>query len=769
MKVFSTLILFLFSLIIYAQEGVLKGVVSSNKARLESVTVVLESANQKKWTTSDKNGAFKLSVPNGDYTLKINSLGFVPFSEKIHIASNKVVEKNIQLQEDVLGIEEVVVSATRTHLNRKEAPVLVSVTSQKDLVKVRATTLMEGLVYQPGLRTEVNCQNCGFSQVRINGMEGAYSQILIDSRPIFGSLNGVYGLEQIPANMIERIEVIRGGGSALFGASAVAGTINIITKNPTENSMQAGITSSLIAGKSEDLVASFNTSLVSDDLQRGISFYGVNRWRQPYDANDDGFSELTRLRNLNVGAKFFNNLSDRKKIVGELNIGNEDRRGGNKFDMPEHMADIAESIRTNNIGGNATYDYYSPTYNNKWSAFISGQRTRANNYYGAYDVENDAYDLEGLNYGITRENIWVLGGQHTAQFYVNENSLQWTSGAEYKYDEIAENRRNPEILGVNQTQHILGIYSQADWKITPNFKVLAGLRLDNVNSNLLKKSVSALNPRASLLYNITKEVIARGTYSRGFRAPLFYSEDVHSELITGDVRRVELASDLKKETSDSFSASLEYNHSHDGHQIVAMLEAFYTNLDNPFHYVAIEGEDEDELLVKQKQNGNRATVKGINVEFKYAPSSKFVFQMGSTFQSSRASEPLVVSQEEDGTVIAETDKILRSPSIYGNLTASYRPTEKWTLNLTSVYTGAMELFHEGENALKTSKGMFDFGLNTVYNLSFNDFFDMELSAGVKNIFNEYQKDFDKGVERDPTYIYGPALPRTIFAGVKIKM
>ena len=88
---------------------------------------------------------------------------------------------------------------------------------------------MEGLAFQPGLRTETYCHACGFSQVRINGLNGAYSQILIDNRPIFSALNGVYGLEQLPSSMLARVEVVRGGGSSLYGSNAIAGTINIIT------------------------------------------------------------------------------------------------------------------------------------------------------------------------------------------------------------------------------------------------------------------------------------------------------------------------------------------------------------------------------------------------------------------------------------------------------------------------------------------------------------------------------------------------------------
>ena len=108
--------------------------------------------------------------------------------------------------------------------------------------------------------------------MRINGLDGPYTQILLDSRPIFSALSGVYGIEQIPASMIERVEVMRGGGSALFGSSAIAGTINIITKEPMRNS---GMLSHTITGIGDgdvfDNSTALNASLVTDDQRAGRS------------------------------------------------------------------------------------------------------------------------------------------------------------------------------------------------------------------------------------------------------------------------------------------------------------------------------------------------------------------------------------------------------------------------------------------------------------------------------------------------------------------
>ena len=171
-------------------------------------------------------------------------------------------------------LDGVVVSANRSETTRMMAPTLVNVVEMATYDKVNATSLSQGLVFQPGVRVENNCQNCSYQQVRINGLDGPYTQILIDSRPIFSSLAGVYGIEQLPANMVDRVEVMRGGGSALFGSSAIAGTINIITKEPVRNSASISHTTSSINGTSAfDHNTSLNASIVTEDNKMGLAVF----------------------------------------------------------------------------------------------------------------------------------------------------------------------------------------------------------------------------------------------------------------------------------------------------------------------------------------------------------------------------------------------------------------------------------------------------------------------------------------------------------------
>ena len=119
----------------------------------------------------------------------------------------------------------------------------------KLLDQTQACNISEGLKFQPGLRVETDCQTCNYTQLRMNGLGGGYSQILINGRPVFSPLTGLYGMEQIPANMVERIEVVRGGGSALYGSSAIGGTVNVITRIPKESSYDISVNTSLINGK----------------------------------------------------------------------------------------------------------------------------------------------------------------------------------------------------------------------------------------------------------------------------------------------------------------------------------------------------------------------------------------------------------------------------------------------------------------------------------------------------------------------------------------
>lgn len=321
---------------------------------------------------TDATGHFFLkNLPTGRFTLVASAVGYAPAEREVELRADRTIEVNFELHEAALAVDEVVVSASRTETNKRFSPTIVSVASQKLFENTASCNLAESMNFQSGLRVENNCGNCGTTQLRINGLDGQYSQVLLDSRPIFSSLAGMYGLELFPASMIERVEVIRGGGSALFGSSAIGGVVNIITREPLRNSVALGNTTNILEGGSADFNTSLNGSFVSDDYRTGIYLFGMVRSRDSYDRNDDGFSDIPKLNSETAGFRAYYKTSAYTRLTAEYHHIHEFRRGGNAFNQPPHMADIAEQLDHKIDGGGLKFDWFAPDDRHRLGIYLS--------------------------------------------------------------------------------------------------------------------------------------------------------------------------------------------------------------------------------------------------------------------------------------------------------------------------------------------------------------------------------------------------------------
>ena len=500
-------------------------------------------------TVTDATGHYFLkNLPEGNFVLEASSVGYKTISRNVSLRKGKTLEENFELKEDAVALDGVVVSANRSVTKRRLAPTLVNVVDMKMFENTNSPTLSQGLNFQPGVRVETNCQNCGFQQVRINGLDGPYTQILIDSRPIFSALSGVYGLEQIPANMIERVEVMRGGGSALFGSSAIAGTINIITKEPLRNSGQLAHTLTSIGGSSSfDNNTSLNASLVTDNHRAGLYVFGQNRHRDAYDHDGDGYSEMPKLKNQTVGFRSFLKTSTYSKLTFEYHHLQEFRRGGNLLNRPPHEADIAEQIQHSINGGGLKFDYFAPNEKHRLTVYTSAQHTDRDSYYGSKKDQNA--------YGKTTDLTFIGGSQYVYSFgKCLFMPADLTAGLEYNRDNLKD-----DMWGYNrytkQTVNIGSAFLQNEWK-NEKWSILLGGRLDK--HNLIDHVI--FSPRANLRFNPSEDINLRLSYSSGFRAPQAFDEDLHIENVGGTVSMIERAKNLKEEKSQSFSASADMYH-----------------------------------------------------------------------------------------------------------------------------------------------------------------------------------------------------------------
>lgn len=732
-----------------------------NRQHIEYINIALKGTMI--GTLTDQTGHYFLSnLPEGEYQLVVSGLGYKTTEVPVRITKGKTIEINIEVEEAAVAMDEVVVSANRNETRREESPIIVNIMSAKDFNLTNSCDLSQGLNFQPGLRVETSCQNCGFPQLRINGLEGQYSQILIDSRPIFSSLAGVYGLEQIPTSMIERVEVIRGGGSALYGSNAVAGVVNIITKEPLRNTFSVSNSTGLIGGKTIDANTSFNASVVSDDHKSGLYVFGNIRERNPYDHDGDGFSEIGKIRSNVAGFKGFLRTTSYSKLTLEYHHLNEFRRGGNLFDLPPHETDITEQTEYNTNGGGARFDLYSKDYKHKLSIYSSAQHIHRDSYYGAqkdpnaYGKTNDLALTEGAQYSYTFDRLWFM-------------PAELTSGIEYNYGSLTD-----KMLGygrqIDQKTHLIGALLQNEWK-TKKSSILIGARLDK--HNLVDHPI--VSPRINLRRSLTSSLSARVSYSSGYRAPQAYDEDLHVTAVGGEVSLIRLSPDLKQETSHSVSGSLEFSKFLFGGSAQGYLlaEGFWTKLNDVF-VLEEAGRDANNNLIMERRNGSGATVAGLNIEGNLNIGKAWFLEAGYTFQKSFYETPLHWSENPN---LPEQKKMFRSPDHYGFFTANWTEIKGLSVALSGTVTGSMQVQHilgytnqDGEyisqDKVKQTPIFFDANLKIAYQFPIAKSLQGEISAGILNLFNSYQNDFDKGKDRDAGYIYGPAAPRTYFAGLK---
>lgn len=765
MKLIFYLLLVCTSFTLGAQDRYsITGSISSNARPLEYANVFLEDSN--KGSTTNHKGEFSLhGILPGTYTLTASFVGYKTEKKQI-----KITDKSIDISFDLLEdneLDEVVVTGTRTPKRKTNSPVIVNLINSKTLEQVAATDLSQGLRFQPGLRVETDCQTCNYTQIRMNGLQGGYSQILINGRPIFSPLTGLYGLEQIPVNMIERIEVVRGGVSALYGSSAIGGTINIITKIPKSNNYSVNYNYESINAKATQNVITGNATVVNDDFNAGANFFVSHRNRTAYDANGDNFSELPELKGNSFGMNGFYLPTANSKLELSLSSLYEYRYGGEIVDQPAFLAQQSEE-RDHHILM-ASLDYQI-NFNNDKSALIvyyGGQKTDRDHYTGI--IPDEANDKQAFfanpPYGISEVLTHQGGTQYNHRF--NEflgGSTVLTGGLEFVYDGVYDEIAAYNYL-IDQTTRNIGLFLQNDWNVTKNLNVLSGFRLDK--HNLVDHTV--FSPRVSLLYKLQETTQFRMGWGTGFRAPQAFDTDLHIAFAGGGISRISLDKNLTEERSNSYTASVNYDKATTHFIAGFTLEGFYTRLHDAFYLAPIGTDTFGDRF--EKRNGSGATVKGITLEGRANMDYLFEIEAGFTVQSSAFSDAVETIEG-----LEAKKEFLRTPNHYGYATFSYTPTKTFNTSANLVYTGPMDIAHfAGESTGQESNTYFktpafiELSLRSSYTFNLNKInTSLELFGGIKNITNSYQNDFDFGKNRDSNYIYGPGAPRSVFAGLKIK-
>ena len=749
-------------------DAVIIGHVVSQGEHIPFVNIFLEGTHY--GTTTDNTGHYMMiDLPEGEYTLVAKMIGYETEKRPLILKAGETTEIKFELKEEVMQVDEVVITGTKTFKRQTESAVIVNVVDSKTIKNIAAQTVSETLNFQPGLRMEVDCQTCNYSQLRMNGLGGAYSQILVNSRAVFSPLTGLYGLEQLPSEMVERIEVVRGGASALYGSSAIGGTVNIITRMPQRNSYEITSNNTVIGDGSTDFNLNGTLTALSQKRNAGVALYTSHRQRDAYDHNGDRFSEMPSLTNNSFGLNSFFRLDEKQKLEANLSSMHEYRYGGEMTDGPAYLARQSEERTHDVLMGGVDYELTSEEGDRTLALYTAGQYTKRKHFTGI--APDEGPDLQDYNndppYGNSKNYTLQMGAQlnQTVQDFIRGTNT-FTFGAEYVVDDVFDEIERYEYL-IDQNSRNLGAFVQSDWMLSRKVTLLTGVRADKHNF------VDALivNPRISFLYKPGINGQFRLSWSTGFRAPQAFDADMHIAFAGGGIQTIQLSEDLKEERSQSWSTSFNWDRPTEKHIYGFTLEGFYTRLKDAFIQEEI-GTTEKGNSILEKRNGGASNVYGATIEARLNYNRKLQVETGVTLQKSIYENPVVWSEELPGT-----KDYLRTPESYGYYTLTWTPGDRFSTTLSGIYTGSMLVPHYGaaedpgtpeQDILFKSPEFLETNLKLAYTFGLQRLdSSIELFGGINNMLNQYQDDFDSGKNRDSGYVYGPARPRTFFIGLRI--
>ncbi len=514
----------------YTQEKTsLSGFVSSEKKGISEARVFLTGT--KYATQTDSLGKYSIeNIDEGSYKIQIVATGFQTLKKSITLKKNENNNLDFELSNTENQLNEVVVSGTLKAVKRLESAVPVEVYSPIFFKKNPTASIYEALQNVNGVRPQLNCGVCNTGDIHINGLEGPYTLVLIDGMPIVSSLSTVYGLSGIPNSLVERIEIVKGPASSLYGSEAVGGLINIITKNPTNAPLFSA--------------DAFSTSWLETNLDLGVkinvgkkatALLGLNyfRYNQKIDNDNDNFTDVTLSDRISLFQKWIFNRKENRLFTIAARGVYEDRFGGDvRWEKKYRGGDeiYGESIYTKRAELIGSYQLPFPE---KLMLSFSGNIHFQDSRYGTTSY-------------IANQKIGFL--QLTWDKKIGRNDL--LTGIATRYNYYDDNTAATSKLGNNNPEKtwLPGIFIQNEITFTEKHKLLLGLRYDYNSYH-----GSILTPRIAFKWKLDDNNIIRLNAGTGFRVVNLFTED-HAAL-TG-AREIVITNNLKPE--QSINANLNY-------------------------------------------------------------------------------------------------------------------------------------------------------------------------------------------------------------------
>ncbi|WP_257670416.1 TonB-dependent receptor [Parapedobacter tibetensis] len=709
--------------------------------------------------TADSTGSYLLTgIPAGNWELEVKYVGYRPYSLKIRTNGTTPTQKDITLMDERASLDEVVVSGTMKEVSKLDSPVPVEVYTAKFFKANPAPSVFDALQNINGVRPQLNCNICNTGDIHINGLEGPYTMVLIDGMPIVSGLSTVYGLSGIPQSLIERVEIVKGPASTLYGSEAVGGLINIITKNPRTTPILAVDAFGTSWGEiNADVAVKFN---VSNKVQ---SLLGANyfNYQNPIDNNHDNFTDVTLQHRISLFNKWNFERRENRVFSFAARYIYEDRWGGEMNWAPKYR------------GGDEVYG--ESIYTSRWELF------------GTYQLPVKEHILFMFSANGHDQNSVYGNTPFLADQYIGFGQLMWNkplanhdllAGLTYRYTYYDDNTpatADANNADINKPTHtrLPGVFLQDEISLNENNKLLLGVRYDY---NSIHGSI--LTPRANYKWSsANKNNILRLSFGNGYRVANVFTED-HSAL-TG-AREVIFDGDLKPETSWNGNLNFVKKVPLSSGGIIGFdATVFYTYFNNKI----IADYDTDATKIHFGNLDGHAVSKGISLNVDLMLMNGLKVMAGATAMD--------VYSEEQGQRVQQ----LFTEKFTGVWNASYTLRKLGlTLDYTGNLYGPMRLPLLSDWDPRAIKSPWWSIQNIQITKSFSN--GIEIYGGVKNLLNwtpnkgtpfliaRPHDPFDKLVEWDaagqpvqtaenpyaltfdPTYVYGPNQGTRGFVGVR---
>lgn len=676
-------------------------------------------------------------IASGKTVFEASMVGFFP--KKIEVALTEAQHQKLTIELIPQELQEVVVTGTLREQRKASSPIPVDIISPRLFKKNPTPSLFESVNMVSGVQSYMNCSVCNTGDIHINGLEGPYTMVLLDGMPIVSGLGTVYGLMGIPNSLIERIEVVKGPAAALYGSEAMAGMINVITKEPS-NAPRFG--AELMATDWQELTLDLGSSVKVG--KNGHSIFGMNAFHydNPIDRNGDNFTDMTLQKRLSLFNKWQIKRPENRRAEFGLRFVGEDRWGGEMDWTPEFAGTdsiYGETIQTKRFEAIGAYDL---PVSEKITTQFSFSRHAQDSYYGTteYDARQDIgfaqmyWDKQVANHS------FLLG-----------SALRYTA-----YDD-----NTPATTEVSET-FLPGIFVQDEWAFSQKNTLLTGLRLDIHSAHGMVWS-----PRLALRNKLSKKQTLRLNVGSGFRVVNLFTED-HAAL-TGD-RVVEIKEELLPE--QSWGGTVNYNLKIPTRTWFMDVDVtgFYTHFSNR---ILADYDTDPNKIIYDNLDGYGIT-RGLTVKLDYSDFRPLTAQVGLTYMD-------VFIKEANVEGVLEKNQQVYAPNWSGTWALGYDYAKIGiSLDFTGTWNGPMRLPVVPNDFRREYSPWF-----ALANLQLTKKFKsgLELFGGVKNIFNFIPSDpilrpfdpFDKQVDVDnpngytfdANYNFAPIQGRRGFLGFRM--